>query len=445
MAPDETGWLAGQGRRPSMMASGDFGHAAEMRATTCPACGYHVAVPFYDGGAQPLAMIAWPTTADAARALPRLPLDFVSCVDCGHVWNAAFDYRDVPYTDKPNLMFNSGALWSHHLRSIRQVMLEHLDDAPTVVEIGHGDAHFLAALARSRPNGRFVGFDPNGAARADGVPIELRQALFDPRVHLPELNPDLIMSRHVLEHLTDPLGFIQQMSFAAACGGITPLLYLEVPCIDRAIDTRRTVDFYYEHNSQFTTTSFTRMLQRAAVTVEAIGHGYDGEVIFGFVRLGAKVSQVWNASSARSFLVGTERSRTEVARQLDSLAASGKRVAIWGGVGKSAAFIHQHGVDAERFPLVVDSDAEKAGTFVPGTGQQIQFRDVLLKRPVDVVIVPAQWRARDIVAEMGRVGIEVADVLIEHDGRLLDFRRDPHPYPRDAASATAPTSVVAAG
>ena len=50
------------------------------------------------------------------------------------------------------------------------------------------------------------------------------------------------------------------MSFAAACCNIKPLLYIEVPCIDRAIETRRTVDFYYEHNSQFSTSSFSRML-----------------------------------------------------------------------------------------------------------------------------------------------------------------------------------------
>jgi len=419
-----------------MRGLSDFGLAVDMRAVTCPACGYHVAVPFYDGGSQPLATLAWPSSEREARGMSPLPLDFVSCVDCGHVWNAAFDYRAVPYTDKPNLMFNRGVRWSDHLRSMRQAMLEHLPDAASVVEIGHGDASFLAELSQSRPGGRFVGFDPNGAARAEGVAIELRQALFDPRVHLAELRPDLVISRHVLEHLTDPLGFVQQLSFAAACGGMEPLLYLEVPCIDRAVETRRTVDFYYEHNSQFTTTSFTRMLQRCAVTIETIGHGYDGEVIFGFVRLGGRISQVLHADNARSFRAGSDRSRAEVARQLDALIASGKRVAIWGGTGKSAAFIHQHGVDAERFPLVVDSDRDKAGTFVPGTGQEIRFRDELLTQPVDVVIIPPQWRARDIVAEMQRVGIDVADVLIEHEGRLIDFRHAPHPYPRDLATAT---------
>jgi hypothetical protein len=420
----------------------DFALAADLRAITCPACGYHVAVPFYDGGRQPLATLAWPASEVEARTMTPLPLDFVSCVDCGHAWNAAFDYRAVPYTDKPNLMFNRGVLWGGHLNAVRQAMLDRLPARPTVVEIGHGDASFLAALAAACGDGRYVGFDPNGAARADGTSLELRAALFDPRVHLAELKPDLIVSRHVLEHLTDPLGFVQQLSFGAAVGGMKPLLYLEVPCIDRAVESRRTVDFYYEHNSQFTTESFGRMLNRCGVTIERIDTGYDGEVIFGFARLGTQSHQLAHAHGARSFREATDRSRSAISRALDGLAASGTRVAIWGGTGKSAAFIHQHGVDAVRFPLVVDSDKDKAGTFVPGAGQPIQFRDVLLEQPVDVVIVPPQWRCRDIVAEMNRAGIRVKQVLIEHEGRLIDYLRDPHPYPRDVAPAS--TEGVAA-
>jgi hypothetical protein len=113
---------------------------------------------------------------------------------------------------------------------------------------------------------------------------------------------------------------------------------------------------------------------------------------------------------------------------LDDLIARGKRVAIWGGTGKAAAFIHQSGADAVRFPLVVDSDPDKVGTFVPGSGQKIVFRDVLKTTTVDVVIIPTQWRANDIAQEMLREGISAPQVLIEHRGRLIDFMADVHPY-----------------
>jgi hypothetical protein len=90
--------------------------------------------------------------------------------------------------------------------------------------------------------------------------------------------------------------------------------------------------------------------------------------------------------------------------------------------------MHQFGIDAARFPLVVDSDPGKAGTHVPGVGQRIEFRDVLKSRPVEVVIIPTQWRAKDIAEEMAREGIAAETLLIEHEGRLIDFRKDPHPY-----------------
>jgi hypothetical protein len=399
-----------------------------VRAVTCPACGHHVAVPFFEGSMAPLATLAWPSTAGEARALQRLPLDFVRCVECGHVFNAAFDYAAVPYVDRPNLMFNRAPGWAEHLRAVRDEILARLPATPVVVEIGHGDGHLLAALALARPAGRYVGFDPHGAAESDHASVELRGTLFVPDRDVPALRPDLIVTRHVLEHLTNPLGFIQALSFAAACATIQPALYLEVPCIDRALRTGRTFDFYYEHNSHFTTTSLMRMLSRCGVVEQRIGHGYHGEVLYAFVRLGRNQAQVEHARAAIAFRDEARRSLARLRADVDLLAASGRSVAIWGGTGKAAAFITQAGVDARRFPIVVDSDADKVGTFVPGTGQEIRARDWLVTHPVDVIVIPSHWRARDIVCEMADARIRCRTVLIEFGGRLVDYFTEPHPY-----------------
>ena len=399
-----------------------------IRSATCPACGHHVAVPFFDGGMAPLATLAWPASTEEARALARLPLDFVRCVECGHVFNAALDYAAVPYVDRPNRMFNRARGWTDHLRSVRDELLARVPAAPVVVEIGHGDGHFLTALAEARPAGRYVGVDPHGAAESRHASVELRSELFVADRDAAALRPDVLVSRHVLEHLTNPLGFIQAVSFAAACAGIQPLLYLEVPCIDRALETGRTFDFYFEHNSHFTTRSFQRMLARCDVVEQRTGRGYHGEVVYAFVRVRGSQAHVTTARAAQAFRDGARQALAAIRRQMDDLAASGRSVAIWGGTGKAAAFMAQAGVDTERFPIVVDSDHDKVGTFVPGTGQEIRARDWLLAHPVDVVIIPAQWRARDIVQEMAACGIQCTTVLIEFRGRLVDYAGAPHPY-----------------
>jgi len=307
-----------------------------LREKTCPACGHHIAVNFIDLGQKPLATIAWPENAQSAKAMTRLPVDFVRCIDCGHVYNAAFAYDAVPYTDKPNLMFNKGATWSRFIDDLQFEMLRALPKAPCIVEIGHGDGSFLAAMSRKCPEGRLIGFDPHGAQVQEG-PVELRNAYFVSEIHLKELAPDIIISRHVLEHFANPLGFLQKLSFSASALGVEPLVYCEVPCIDRALSSARTVDFYYEHSSQFTTTSFTKMLSLCAADIEKIGHGYDGEVIYGFVRLGGMVRQIRHGKEAQSYKAKTDQALTVIQNQLKDLLDAGQKIAVWGGTGKSAA------------------------------------------------------------------------------------------------------------
>lgn len=359
--------------------------------------------------------------------MPHHPLDFVQCPACSHVWNRSFRYDAIPYQNNPNRMFNRGGIWKGHLADTRDILLAKLPEAPNVVEIGCGEGHFVRGLAEAASGkGRFVGFDPN-ASPETGLGVEFHARLFDPLKDMAEFSPDAIVIRHVIEHLTEPAALLEQLAWGGSSIGKPCWLFAEVPCIDRVFETGRLADFYYEHVSHFSTESFRTLMQRAG-EIEMLSHGYDGEVVYALVRLNVPEKMRASALATSAFSERTVLARSTISAQLGELAASGARVAIWGGTGKGAAFIHHFGLDAQRFPLVVDSDPDKVGTFVPGTGQCIEFRDTLKAHPAEVVIIPTQWRARDIVAEMEREGIRAGKVLIEHDGRLVDFERDSHPY-----------------
>lgn len=239
--------------------------------------------------------------------------------------------------------------------------------------------------------------------------------------------PDAVVIRHMLEHLTEPASLLEQLAWGATMLSKPCWLFAEVPCIDRVFETDRLADFFYEHAAHFTTKSFRTLMARSGEVVE-LAHGYGGEVVYALVKMEVSAALQERAIAATAFSQRVDISRATIRAQLDELATSGAKVAIWGGTGKAAAFIHQFGADAVRFPLVVDSDPDKTGTFVPGTGQEIQFRDALKNVAVDVIIIPTQWRARDIVAEMEREGIRALQVLIEHGGRLVDFHVEQHPY-----------------
>lgn len=400
--------------------------ARTMIHAPCPVCAHTVAAPFFDGGMQTLATLGWPKSSAEAQAMARLPQDFVQCPSCSHVWNRSFSYDAIPYQDNPNRMFNQGGIWKGHLAQTRDDLLKHLPDSPTVVEIGCGEGHFVRGLSEACRTGRFAGFDPN-ASPETGVGVEFHARLFEPLLDMAEFQPDAIVIRHVIEHLTEPAALLEQLAWGATTLDKTCYLFAEVPCIDRVFESDRLADFFYEHVSHFTTASFSRLLARVGEVMK-IGHGYDGEVVYGLAKLAIPASLQEGALASSRFYRQAIASKAAISRQLDALSASGKRVAIWGGTGKAAAFIHQFGADAERFPLVVDSDPDKAGTFVPGTGQEIVFRDILKTAPADVIIIPTQWRARDIVAEMRREAIVAEKILIEHAGQLIDFLQGSHLY-----------------
>ncbi len=399
-----------------------------LRDTPCPACGDHVAVPFYNGGEQPLTTLAWPDSAQRAKAMEHLPLDFVRCVSCGHVFNESFDYQKVPYSDKPNLMFNKGTLWRRHLDAVCDQILAVLPPQPVVIEIGCGSGHLLRALAERKPQGRYVGFDLSGHITEAGGAVEAWPILFEPDRHIAEFRPDMIISRHLLEHLVNPLGFIQHIGFACAWHQLDTRVFFEVPCIDRVFDTHRTADFFYEHNSHFTVESFTRLLSRCTEHVEVVQQSYDDEVVFGIARLGQRPEAIEKAKVSLQFAEAASRADNTVRHQLDALVESGVELAVWGGTGKASAFINRYGLDSTRFPLVVDSDLSKVGTFVPGTGQPIMAPMVLNKRPVDVIVVATHWRARDIALEIEKRGIRCVQLLLEHAGALVDYDTGAHPY-----------------
>jgi hypothetical protein len=393
----------------------------------CPVCRYTLSAPFFYGGKQPLATLGWPKTSAESFEMVRYSLDYRKCPRCTHIWNRDFSYEAIPYDKNPNRMFNNGGTWRGHLKNTIDNVLSRLPSNPTIIEIGSGDNHFIRGIAESLDGkGRFLGFDPN-FSQMDAVGVEFYPRLFEPLEDMVIFEPDLLIMRHVLEHLADPAAFIDQLAWGGSLLKKPVIFFAETPCVDQVFNSKRLVDFFYEHPSQFTTQSFKTLLEHGG-DVLSIDHGYGREVVYGFVKLSLPDSYRETADNSVSFFHEADVSRRNIRIQLTELATSGKKIAIWGGTGKAAAFIHQFSVNPSDFPLIVDSDKNKVGTYVPKTGQLIQHIDVLKSMAIDIVIIPAQWRAKDICLEILREGLSVYQILIEHEGRLVDFHKDVHPY-----------------
>ena len=103
-----------------------------------------------------------------------------------------------------------------------------------------------------------------------------------------------------------------------------------------------------------------------------------------------------------------DNAQDSIARELHAWLTTGLRIAIWGSSAESAAFLESHGLDVRRF-------------LIPGTGQVIRSPDWLLDRPVDIILIPCQFRAADIVRQIDDARVPYEGILIPQEGHLVDF------------------------
>ena len=376
----------------------------------CIACGSHLLEPFYNPGTQPLAALNLPRSQDDATGAIRYPMNFHVCLACGHIFNVDFDVAMIPYEEDSNLMFNKGAGWIAHLKDVAYRLLADFDvKNKTIIDIGAGDGLFLEIIRDADYNNRCIAFEPGAEARScEAVGLETVVDYFIPKRDLAKYRPDVLVCRHVLEHLEKPREFVAELAYHAQ----QSLFLAEVPCIQKALDGGRFGDYLYEHVSNFTLPSFVNMMEVSGWFTMDVRTAYNDEVI------------VWvGQPDKHSFQTPPKKPDCKTVRELlDYLLVSNKSAAFWGATGKGAAFLNA--CDVPSGYRVIDSDYRKDGRYVPGTGQLIEAPSNLWSDPVETIIITTRWRAADIYSEITRDHPTIKEVFIVDGDVIREYGRD---------------------
>ena len=391
--------------------------------TNCIACGYTISYPIYNSEDQPLVMLNLPKSELEAKNVLTFPMNYRSCANCGHIFNIEFDYYKIPYQDNSNFMYNDGIFWQQHMSNLIDELVEKYDAKnKTIIDIGCGDGKFLKILIEKNLNNSCIGYEPGieaENARKNG--LDVYQDYFIPERDLKYLKPDLIICRHVIEHLHNPKEFVSDIAYWCNMYDNFPLFMAEVPRIDKAIKSFRINDFSYEHVSNFTEFSFKNMFEVSGFEVLDIQALYEGEVSAAFVRPKKieKFNSIKNASDIYRKNIGKQKELVHYF--LNSLLQQDKKIAFWGATGKGAAFFNFFDILNDTYPLVIDSDYRKNGRFVPKTGQEIKTPDYIIENPVDIIIITPQWRAKDIFNEIKTKNIKYEKIFILLNGIITEY------------------------
>jgi hypothetical protein len=304
-----------------------------------------------------------------------------------------------------------------------------------IVEIGAGKGDFLIMLCAMAGN-RGWGYDPSYVPEEGyTAPNVTFVQDFYTEKYLDQ-PADLIVCRHVLEHIPDPDAFIAQVRRAVGRRESPPVVFFEVPNALWTLRHGGIWDIIYEHCAYFSPASLAYLFQKHGFRVLAVNEVFGGQFLtieattddgrrtteHGSLIMDASPAVVRGLSSvvnedlaaletdARAFAANYRAKCEQWQATLHDLAAVGKRGVVWGAGSKGVTFLNAMGA-GDEIAAVVDINPRKAGKFVAGTGQEIIPPARLAElRPDFVIIMNANYRE-----EIGRMLAEVgvaAEILV---------------------------------
>ncbi len=386
----------------------------------CPVCGEGQRLELLAGQTIPAVCNVLYDTKEQAVAAPIARMDLAFCDSCGHLFNDSFKAEDVEYgASYENSLHFSNQFQRYAEGLADRLVSKHGIYGKKVVEIGCGKGEFLSLLC-SRGNNQGIGFDPSYQPGRDGVDssaVEVVQEYYSEKYA--HLSADLVVCRHVLEHIADPVEFLTAVHRTVA-DRPDALIYFEVPDGLYMLREMAVWDLIYEHFSYFTPTSLTWVFQRAGFEVIEQRSGFGGQFLQLLARpqINAEGNAVVPETDADLKRLATafgkrlEGKVTGWQERLSTLREAGRSVAVWGAGAKGVSFANMAEPDA--IDCLVDINPHKKGRYIPTTGHQIVSPETLAERRTETILLMNGNYADEVSESLNKLGLR-AELLIERE------------------------------
>jgi SAM-dependent methyltransferase len=370
------------------------GEPQKVARPRCPICGACDLKTILTAADQPALLNRGYRTPAAAKCAARACLDFRGCQRCGFAFNAAFDGDLASYgPGYVNDQSCSPAFYDHLMDALGRMKEMIAGRCGQVVEVGCGQGSFLRFLCEATHR-TGIGFDPAceipfppdlDADRA----VRLKPFLFtsdDAEVLADdEEEVALIVCRHVLEHLPDPVGMLRLLRQVSAAHDAP--ICLEIPDWKWISDHDAFFEFFHEHCSLFDRNSMSVALAAAGLRPLRMESGFAEQFLL--------VEAMSTAAPSPKAPSGKNHDAAEMPRldgaascdfddaavRMDAAAQRTRQflnearkegpVVLWGAGAKAVSVLNHLRLDGRAIQAVVDVNPAKHHHFLPLTGHRV--------------------------------------------------------------------------
>jgi SAM-dependent methyltransferase len=358
------------------------------RLSVCPGCGSPNLVGRLFLEKQPVILNYRFATPESAKGVERRDIDLTECSRCGLVFNAILDSCAIPYDEfYENRQNFSSAFLALLNDTADRLTQKYLSKTGNVVEVGCGKGDFLELICR-HSGSKGVGYDTS--CECTDSTKNGRVRFFKKYMTASDVTEriDLVICRHVVEHIPQIGEFLRLLHSISSAGGDS-MVYIETPAFEWIIKNDAFWDIFYEHCNYFTTENLRRLAETAGFTV------LDHRLIFGGQYQALELrplraptpkpfADLNPAPVLKDLANRISESKYRLEKRLISAGAAGGW-AIWGAGAKGVSLAN---AALETTPsFIIDSNPSKQGMYLPGLGIPVVAPSDAIIATVPVVLV----------------------------------------------------------
>jgi SAM-dependent methyltransferase len=319
-------------------------------------------------------------TEDAAKNAFTGDLDIRCNDDTGFIFNAAFDINKVNYGDEYDNNQNYSPYFESYINGqIIWLLKNYVPVNSTIVEVGCGKGYYIKKIAKIRSDCKIYGFDTSYVETdEDYYPnLEIFKKYYDNEYKY--LHPDVVICRHVIEHISRPEEFIRAIRATMPENAI---LFLETPDVEWILKNNVIFDFFYEHCSYWNKLSLENVLRTSGFALIESKIGFNGQYLWSISKASHKTSilQIIPESYKQLCSDFSKEREQEIYTMMLKLHILNKKFTslyIWGAGAKGVSFVNLFDSCGEIVSGIIDININKQNKYIARTAHKVIAPEIM--------------------------------------------------------------------
>jgi Zn ribbon nucleic-acid-binding protein len=328
-----------------------------MTEKQCPLCRSIKPITVYSVNSLPIFQNVVFDTEEEALLAKTADIRLVECEHCGFIWNVLFDESLMNYGKNYQNEQGISKIFEEHLNEVIRLFIKRGYKEKKIVEVGCGKGLFLNKL--NLMEFKYIkGYDPAYEGYAENIVAEYF------RKNSKTKQADLVVLRHVLEHIADPVNFLHLI---AEVNNYQGDIYIEVPDFYWIQRKSAFWDIYNEHCNYFSSDSIGRLFSQS-----------ESHLLFNeqYIGIFASLSSLKEKAETGNISVTYNTEEFNLNHKLETyrkilLSNQHKKIVLWGAASKGVIFVNLLDKDKTYIQYLVDINPKKQGKFIGGTGHYI--------------------------------------------------------------------------